>query len=202
MRCYVPPKKILKIQNSCFNLPSNKYIFYHIGNIIDPRKNIQQLLEAFSKCEFGNDALLVLKATRNQEVNVNGLPNVVVFNGLLPQEQLDQLHLECNCYVSFSNSEGVGMGAVEAAMQDKPVIITEYGGAIEYINTPYSIQCDLQEIPCDDFLFKKGMLWGKPSQEKLIEFMKDAFNKKLNRMDHNYTRKIVNGETIIKSINY
>jgi glycosyltransferase involved in cell wall biosynthesis len=102
--------------------------------------------------------------------------------------------------VSFSNSEGVGMGAVEAAMQDKPVIITEYGGAIEYVKTPYSIPCELQQIPSDDFLFKKGMLWGKPDENKLMEFMKDAFEKKLSYMDHSHTRETVDGETISKAI--
>ena len=45
----------------------------------------------------------------------------------------------------------------------------------------------------DDFLFKKGMKWGKPDQNKLVEFMKDAFNKRLKTMDHNYTRAIMRG---------
>ena len=92
------------------------------------------------------------------------------------------------------------MGAVEAAVQDKPVIITEYGGASEYIKTPYLVPCDLQEIPCDDFLFKKGMVWGKPNQEKLMEFMKDAFEKKINFMEHSHTREITNGQTISKAL--
>lgn len=196
VRCYTPPKNILKL-NNVFNLPSGKYIFYHIGNIMDQRKNIKQLIETYYRCDFGDKALLVLKATCNKPVEWK-LPNVVVLNGLLPDNILDQLHLDCDCYVSFSNSEGVGMGAVEAAMQDKPVIITEYGGAIEYIKTPYSIPCDLQEIPCDDFLFKKGMLWGKPDKNKLMEFMKDAFEKKLNFMDHTHTRRLISKESILK----
>ncbi|MDA9847162.1 glycosyltransferase [Flavobacteriaceae bacterium] len=194
IRCYTEIKKIKKNKQFLnFNFPNNKYIFYHIGNIIDPRKNISQLIDAFYKCNFGDEAILVLKATCNQNVQLNNMPNVFVINGLIPEESLDQLHVNCNCYVSFSNSEGVGMGAVEAAIQDKPVIITEYGGAIEYINTPYSVPCDLQEIPQDDFLFQKGMKWGKPDQNKLIEFMKDAFNKRLKTMNHNHTRDLMTG---------
>ena len=43
-----------------------------------------------------------------------------------------------DCYVSFSSSEGVGMGAVEAAIRNKPVIITDYGGCIRiYRNSIY-----------------------------------------------------------------
>ena len=201
VRCYVPPKNILKIENQ-FGLPprGHKYIFYHIGNIIDPRKNIKKLIETFYRCGFGDKALLVLKATCNQYVNMK-LPNVVVINGLISELSLDQLHLECDCYVSFSNSEGVGMGAVEAAMQDKPVIITEYGGAIEYVKTPYSVPCELQEIPSDDFLFKKGMLWGKPDENKLMEFMKDAFENKVSYMDHTYTKNLISDKAILEQFN-
>jgi len=195
VRCYSHLNKIQKNinNNNIFKFPFDKYIFYHIGNITDPRKNIGQLIEAFYKCEFGDKALLVLKATCNQHVKIDNMPNVVIINGLIPEESLDQLHVNCDCYVSFSNSEGVGMGAVEAAIQDKPVIITEYGGAIEYIDTPYSVSCDLQEIPQDDFLFQKGMKWGKPNQNKLIEFMKDSFNKRLKTMNHNHTRDLMRG---------
>lgn len=201
VRCYVPKKSILDNRYN-FGIPpkgSGKYIFYHIGNVLDQRKNIKRLIETFYRCDFGNRAMLVLKATCNQSVQWK-LPNVLIINGLISDLVLDQLHLQCDCYVSFSNSEGVGMGAVEAAMQDKPVIITEYGGAIEYVKTPYSIPCELQQIPSDDFLFKKGMLWGKPDENKLMEFMKDAFEKKLSYMDHSHTRETVDGETISKAL--
>ena len=46
---------------------------------------------------------------------------------------MDKIHKSSDCYVSFSSSEGVGMGAVEAALRGKPVIITDYGGAPEYV---------------------------------------------------------------------
>ena len=94
-----------------------------------------------------------------------------------------------DCYVSFSSSEGVGMGAVEAAIRDKPVIITNYGGAPEYVKTPYTIDCELQELQNDDFLFKKGMQWGKPNKEQLLEFMNDAYEKRLRYMDHSHTKR-------------
>jgi glycosyltransferase involved in cell wall biosynthesis len=66
---------------------------------------------------------------------------------------MEHIHNGCDCYVNFSCSEGVGMGAVEAAMHNKPVIITEYGGASEYVNTPYTISCTLKPIGFDDFLY-------------------------------------------------
>ena len=138
--------------------PSKPYTFYHIGNIVDDRKNFRGILEAFVRLNKPNTKLVV-KATCNQPVDIK-LPNVEVINGLISDEEMDKLHDRCDCYVSFSKSEGVGMGPVEAALRDKPVIITNYGGSPEYVKTPYTIDCELQELEKDDFLFKKGMRWG------------------------------------------
>jgi glycosyltransferase involved in cell wall biosynthesis len=171
-------------------LPNEKpYTFYHIGNIMDQRKNFKNILEAFIRLNDPNTRLVV-KATCGQNIDIK-LPNVEVINGLISDEEMDKIHNRCDCYVSFSSSEGVGMGAVEAALRDKPVIITNYGGAPEYVKTPYTIECDLQELPNDDFLFKKGMVWGKPNPEQLLEFMRDVSQKKLTYMDHSHTKKIV-----------
>jgi glycosyltransferase involved in cell wall biosynthesis len=172
------------------HIPSNDvYTFYHIGNILDQRKNFRDILEAFVRLNKP-DTKLIVKATCNQDVDIK-LPNVKVINGLVSDEEMDKIHRLSDCYVSFSNSEGVGMGAVEAAIRDKPVIITDYGGAPEYVKTPYTISCELQELQNDDFLFKKGMQWGKPNKEQLLEFMRDAYEKRLRYMDHSHTKHMV-----------
>lgn len=173
-----------------------RYVFYHIGNVMDQRKNVKGILEAFFRLNEPR-ARLVIKATCHSPVQIN-LPNVKVINGLVSEEELDDIHRIGDCYVSFSHSEGVGMGAVEAALRDKPVIITDYGGAPEYIKTPYTIACTLQELEKDDFLFKKGMRWGNPDSDQLLEYMRDAFYKKVRHMDHSHTRRLTGKENILK----
>ena len=88
------------------------------------------------------------------------------------------------------------MGAVEAALYDKPVIITEYGAQTEYIKTPYVINCERCEVSQDDFLYKKGMVWGKPDFNQLMEFMKDAYDTKRTRMNHTFTKDLVSAENV------
>jgi len=176
--------------------PIRSYTFYHIGNIIDDRKNFRGILEAFIRLNKP-DTKLVVKATCNQPIQIN-LPNVEVINDLISDEEMDKLHDRCDCYVSFSKSEGVGMGPVEAALRDKPVIITNYGGSPEYVKTPYTIDCELQELEHDDFLFKKGMTWGKPNPNQLLEFMTDAYNRRLRYMNHEHTKKLVSKENILQ----
>jgi len=172
------------------------YTFYHIGNIMDPRKRFKDILQAFIRLNEPNTRLVV-KATGRQPVQIQ-LPRVEVINELLDDDAMDALHNRCDCYVNFSHSEGVGMGAVEAALRDKPVIITKYGGAPEYVKTPYAIDCELQELEKDDFLFKKGMTWGKPNFDQLLEFMRHAYDTRVRYMDHKHTKQLVGRENVLK----
>ena len=172
------------------------YTFYHIGNIMDPRKKFRDILQAFIRLNEHNTRLVV-KATAKQAVDIQ-LPRVDVINGILSDEEMDAIHNRCDCYVSFSHSEGVGMGAVEAAMRDKPIIITDYGGAPEYIKTPYTIDCGLQELEEDDFLFKKGMVWGKPNFDQLLEYMRHAYDNRVRVMDHEHTKNLVGRKNVLE----
>lgn len=178
--------------------PPKPYIFYTIGNITDTRKNFYGLLRAFSRIH-DPDVRLVVKTQSNCPVNIQ-VPNVEFINEELDDHQMELLHRQCDCYVSFSHSEGVGMGALEAAVRDKPVIITNYGGAPEYIKTPYTIECTPTTVGTDYYLFKKDMIWGQPSEDALVEYMKDAISKKLRYMNHDHTKRLVSPESVIKTI--
>ena len=166
------------------------YTFYSIGNMADPRKNINGLLQAWKMCNFGDEARLVLKATCMQPFKLD-LHGVLVINGLLPDEAIDRIHASCHCYINCSHSEGVGMGAVEAALMSKPVIITDYGGLKEYVQTPWIVPCTLGPIGFDDFLFTKDLEWGHPSTEVLARHMRDCFEKRITFWDHSHTKALM-----------
>ena len=164
---------------------SEPYTFYTIGNIADPRKNIQKLIDVFTECKFEpGTARLLLKATCSQDVHLD-VPGVQVLNGLLSDEDLEeQIHSKSHCYINFSHSEGVGMGAVEAALRKKPVIVTDFGGLKEYVSTPFLIQCTETKVGVRDFLFTSEMTWGEPDSVQLMTFMKECYEKRLDRQDH------------------
>lgn len=178
--------------------PEDIYTFYVIGNILDNRKNFRAILEAFIRMNEPRARLLV-KATCVQDVKMN-VPRVTIVNGLVSDEEMEKIHRQGDCYISFSNSEGVGMGACEAALRSKPVIITDYGGAPEYVKTPYLISCGRQRLSADDFLFKKGMEWGAPDGDQLLAYMRDAFAKRLRTMDHSHTKHLVGRDNVLHEI--
>ena len=169
---------------------SGPYIFYTIGNIMDPRKNIRGLIDAYLRCEFRDAVHLVLKATCLQDVNWR-VPGVTVINGLLSDAELEKVHDQGHCYINCSHSEGVGMGAVEAALRDKPVIITDFGGLKEYVKTPWVVPCTKGPIGFNDFLFTADQNWGFPSGQKLQKYMWDCYEKKVTTWDHSHTRELM-----------
>lgn len=182
---------------------SDAYTFYTIGNVIDPRKNIKMLLEAFVRLGVPNTRL-VIKATCHTEVNWR-LPGVVVINGLLDDASLEDIHRAGHCYVNCSHSEGVGMGAVEAALRDKPVIITSYGGLKEYVRTPFVVDADeLVPVGQDDFLFTKDMRWGNPKLDDLIRHMRTCAEGRIETWDHAASKDLMGevGPSLERSSQY
>lgn len=171
------------------------YTFYTIGNVLDPRKNIRMLIEAFIRCNFGDDVRLVIKATCVQDVNIK-IKNVTVINGLL--DTLDSVHDSCDCYVNCSHSEGVGMGAVEAAIRDKPVILANFGGLKEYVHTPFVVESckETQEVGVHDFLFEPHMRWGTPNIHDLIKHMKYCHENTIRTWNHHHTRDFTSGSML------
>jgi len=173
-----PPTKV--------NSDTQPYTFYTIGNVIDPRKNIKMLLDAFETCNFSN-ARLVIKATCREKIKISN-PNILVLNGLFSEDDMERVHKTCNCYINCSHSEGVGMGAVEAAIRNKPVIITDFGGLQEYVKTPFVIKCTDIPVGIYDFLFEPHMMWGQPSIDDLIRHMKKCYYERITYWNHQHTR--------------
>jgi len=159
---------------------TGEFTFYTIGNVLDFRKNFKMLVEAFIRCEFPpGQARILVKATCKEPVQ-SKIPFVTVVNELLTNGQMEAVHAAGDCYVNCSHSEGVGMGAVEAALRNKPVIITDYGGLKEYVQTPYVVKCTPCPVGRDDFLFRKDMMWGQPDLTELVMFMKHAYENRAN----------------------
>ena len=171
------------------------YTFYTIGNALDHRKNIRMLVKAFIECGFHTKARLVIKATCVQDFHLK-IPNVLVINGLLNDDQMESIHNVCDCYVNCSSSEGVGMGAVEAAVRNKPVIVTDYGGLCEYVKTPFVISTEPVEVGVTDFMYQPHMKWGKPNKDDLVKHMKHCFESDIREWNHEHTRELTSASVL------
>ncbi len=50
---------------------------------------------------------------------------------------IDAIHALGDCFVSLSHGEGWGMGAFDAAAAGKPVLMTGWGGQLDYLGAGY-----------------------------------------------------------------
>jgi hypothetical protein len=89
------------------------------------------------------------------------------------------------------------MGAVEAALRNKPVIITDFGGLKEYVKTPFIVRAPCGPVGQNaEFLFNPDMTWGQPRIDDLIKHMKFCYNNKVTTQQHEYTlEKVINVTT-------
>ena len=165
------------------------YKFYSISDFTDSRKNITQLVKGFLECNFVG-AKLVLKHNHDTP-KIAEHPNIINIVGELTPKDLEFIHDVCHCYVNMSFSEGVGLGILEAAVRDKPIIMTDYGGQVDYVDTPWTVKTTIGPVGFDEFLYTKNMQWGIPDHDDYKKMLKDVYDKGAKHYDHQQTRKLV-----------
>ena len=172
------------------------YKFYSISDFADSRKNVTQLVKGFLECNLVG-AKLVLKHNRDVP-KIADHPNIINLVGELTDKDLEFMHDVCHCYVNMSFSEGVGLGILEAAIRDKPIIMTDYGGQTDYVETPWLVKTQMGSVGFDEFLYTKNMKWGIPDHDDYKRMLKDVYDKSVKKHDHQNTRKLVSMKNIRK----
>jgi glycosyltransferase involved in cell wall biosynthesis len=151
------PKKELVSLNDCDDNPiSNNgcYTFYNISEL-QPRKGVEDLVKVFCESFTSKDNVrLVLKVHYKNYDDVNKKYCISVLNDIvstykdhaniyyildnLTDNELLGLHSLGDCYVSLCKSEGFGLTIFEAYKYGKSVIVTGYGGQIDFLGKDYS----------------------------------------------------------------
>ena len=170
------------------------YKFYSISDFCDSRKNYKQLVKGFLDTSMPG-AKLVIKHNRQHPEMIEH-PNIINIIGELSQSDMEFIHDICNCYVSLSFSEGVGLGIVEAAIRNKPIIMTDYGGQNDYVKTEWKVKTTQGKVGFDEFLFTKDMTWGIPDQDHYKELLKDVYLKSPKSISYPHTTQLVSTKFI------
>jgi glycosyltransferase involved in cell wall biosynthesis len=128
-------------------LASGKPFIMYIGRPT-PHKNLERLIEAFTKLQVSHpDLRLVLAGKKDlnytrieSTVKNRGIKNVV-FTGFISEGNLRWLYEHCAAYVFPSLSEGFGLPGLEAMIHGAPVASSNatcspeiYGKAAHYFN--------------------------------------------------------------------
>ena len=165
---YKKEKKDINYLYQKYNIPENRKNILYVGNL-KPHKNLERLLEAFSKITNKDDYNLILvgKAFKNYNVleEKEKLLNInknVIHTGIVSQEELVDFYNLSDLFMFPSLYEGFGLPVLEALACGTKVAcsnsssIPEVGGDfVDYFN-PYSIDEIKEKIEKNLFDSKKS----------------------------------------------
>ncbi len=130
---------------------SQPYILF--VSTVQPRKNVERLVEAFEMLDDQPDLMLVIAGRSGwlsepieARIESSPLRNRIVRTGYLPDDDLPALYRKAAAFVLPSLFEGFGMGVVEAMSSGTPVVVSnlpslaEVAGEAGVLVDPVSVQ--------------------------------------------------------------
>jgi len=122
------------------------YIFYVIATW-DPRKSMSETLRTFLRAFDADDKVCLLVKTDEKvagdravsdivaeiQSEFSNAPEVVLIAERVSSREIQLIHEISDCFFSLTHCEGWGLGAFSAAATGNPVIITGWGGQLDYL---------------------------------------------------------------------
>ena len=178
---------------------SGELVFYSV-NVWSDRKALDLTLRAYGKAfRRGENVRLVLKTSPRHisyrvpftgwsplparlciaaERALRPRPPLTVLTDFVPGAEMDRLHASSHCYVSLCRSEGWGMGAFDAAAAGRPVIMTGFGGQLDFLpeELAYLVNYRLVDVrPRLTDRWGHGHHWAEPDVEHAAALMRHVY---------------------------
>ena len=161
------------------------FTFLHVSTGL-ARKGLEELLIAYSVAFSSVDpVLLVIKAVRHARSFVFELlariasgsssPAIQIITDDLDESEMELLYGLADAVVLPSRGEGFCLPAAEAMARGVPVIITGYGGQLDFCTNENVILLDYEFEPSTSHLHIPNSLWVRASIPQLIDAMKAAY---------------------------
>ncbi|HQT94591.1 MAG TPA: hypothetical protein PLB88_03575 [Thermoanaerobaculaceae bacterium] len=105
-------------------------------------------------------------------------PEITLVTASLDESEVDALHRDGDCFVSLTHGEGWGLGAFDAAAHGTPVIITGFGGQMEYLDPARAGIVGYDLVPVrddnDPANFRRDQRWAVPRLREAAELMRSV----------------------------
>jgi glycosyltransferase involved in cell wall biosynthesis len=156
-------------------IPDDHFVFYSIA-VWDPRKALDDLVTSFVRTFGAQDRVtLLLKtsaAVSHTAAARAGMPVEDAVRALVRAAEpdrapanlaviaaddisgrtIDAIHALGDCFVSLTHGEGWGMASFDAAAAGKPVLMTGWGGQLDYLENDYPGLIDYRLIGAEGWL--------------------------------------------------
>jgi len=131
-----------------FNKSKVKYLSVMAST--DERKNITGLFTAWAKAfDKNSNVMWIIKVPKNEKtkhdfykvynyfkLNYKNMAEIKILNEYI--ENMQDLYYSCDIYYSLSKAESFLIPALESVLAGKPVIASNHGGALDFLNASNS----------------------------------------------------------------
>jgi glycosyltransferase involved in cell wall biosynthesis len=206
MEAVVPAEKAaLQQQLGKLAAEQDRFVFYTIG-FWSHRKAPYLALEAYWNAFSADDRVLMVIKTCAKDITQwhrhwkNGFrrrhpspiqtvcslatrhprhaPVIVIADEDLSDAQMLALHEMGDCFVSLTRTEGWGLGAFEAARLGKPIVMTGYGGQLDFLDPELAYLVDYQMVsvhePTWSTSYRQTDQWAEPSVQQAACYMRQV----------------------------
>jgi glycosyltransferase involved in cell wall biosynthesis len=125
----------------------------------------------------------ILNRIRKIQESVEGdLPSIYLIHGELSDEEINELynHSKVKAHVSFTKGEGYGRPLLEASLSQKPVIVSNWSGHLDFLDPEMSVllsgeltQIHPSAVVQDMLLSESG--WFTVNYKKASETLEDVY---------------------------
>jgi glycosyltransferase involved in cell wall biosynthesis len=160
-----------------------KFTFLHVSSCF-PRKGVDVLLAAFRQAFRGSDPVrLIIKGFPNphndavaqvEQLRTNDpdIPDIMIVNEDLSEEEMLDLYRQADAVVLPTRGEGFNIPAAEAMTAGIPLIITGYGGHLDFCGPSDARFVDFRFAPSKSHLATPGSVWVEPDQADLVDALR------------------------------
>ena len=184
IRIAVPPD--LQRAGLGLSLPEDRFLFLTMYDTlsVQARKNPQAAIEAFRRALPDPRGVgLVVKINNPArcpdevsalKVSLQSVPGVWVVDRILTRQEVYNLEMMCDSFVSLHRSEGFGLALAESMYLGKPVIATAWSGNMDFMNADNAcpVRCRLVRLEQDYGPYSKGQYWAEPDVDQASWYMR------------------------------
>lgn len=106
----------------------------------------------------------------------------VIADESLSDAQMLALHAMGDGFVSLTRTEGWGLGAFEAARLGQPVVMTGYGGQLDFLDPELAYLVDYRMVPVHEPTWSANYRstdeWAEPSVEHAAALLREVFERR------------------------
>jgi glycosyltransferase involved in cell wall biosynthesis len=167
--------------------PQHPLTFLHTSSCF-PRKGVDVLLAAFAKAFRNTDPVrLVIKGFPNIHNDATdqiarlkasdpGVAEITMINEDIDDDAMRQLFAGADVMVLPTRGEGFNIPAAEAMAAGLPLIVTGYGGHVDFCTADEARLIDFSFAPSVTHLQSTGSSWVEPDLDDLTSALREAFD--------------------------